>query len=71
MPWKETCPMDEKLSFVAACLRGDLPMVALCEEYGISRKTGYKWLGRYRAFGPTGCGRRRARWATCCARRVW
>ena len=54
MPWKETCPMDEKLSFVAACLRGDLPMVVLCEEYGISRKTGYKWLGRYREFGPEG-----------------
>ena len=58
MPWKETCPMDEKLSFVAACLRGDLPMVALCEDYGISRKTGYKWLGRYRAFGPEGLAER-------------
>ena len=23
-------------------------MVAVCEQYGISRKTGYKWLGRYR-----------------------
>ena len=46
--------MDEKLSFVAECLRGDLPMVALCADYGISRKTGYKWLGRYRALGPEG-----------------
>ena len=54
MPWKETCRMDEKLSFVAECLRGDLPMVALCAAYGISRKTGYKWLGRYRALGPEG-----------------
>ena len=54
MPWKETCCMDEKLSFVAECLRGDLPMVALCADYGISRKTGYKWLGRYRALGPEG-----------------
>ncbi|MER8565375.1 hypothetical protein NKH26_07105, partial [Mesorhizobium sp. M1305] len=23
-------------------------MVALCAAYGISRKNGYKWLGRYR-----------------------
>ena len=54
MPWKETCPMDEKMSFVADCLRGDMPMAALCEDYGISRKTGYKWLGRYREHGPAG-----------------
>ena len=54
MPWKETCPMDEKMSFVAECLRGDVPMAALCENYGISRKTGYKWLGRYREHGPAG-----------------
>ena len=46
--------MDEKLSFVAECLRGDLPMAALCEDYGISRKTGYKWLGRYRELGAEG-----------------
>ena len=54
MPWKETCRMDEKLVFVADCLRGELPMAALCEDYGISRKTGYKWLGRYRDQGPEG-----------------
>jgi putative transposase len=29
-------------------------MVALCREYGISRKTGYKWLGRYRCEGAAG-----------------
>jgi len=49
MPWKETCAMDEKLLFIADCLKGVLPMVILCEQYGISRKTGYKWLERYRA----------------------
>jgi transposase InsO family protein len=41
--------MDERMKFIADCLRGELPMMALCEQYGISRKTGYKWLGRYRA----------------------
>ena len=46
--------MDEKLAFVVDCLRGELPMTALCEDYGISRKTGYKWLGRYRDHGPEG-----------------
>src|ERR1019366_6480263 len=48
MPWKETCAMDQRLMFIAECLRGDLPMTVVCERYGISRKTGYKWLERYR-----------------------
>ena len=46
--------MDEKMSFVAECLCGEQSMVSLCAAYGISRKTGYKWLGRYREFGPEG-----------------
>jgi transposase InsO family protein len=29
-------------------------MTELCERYGISRKTGYKWLDRYRLEGPGG-----------------
>ena len=29
-------------------------MTALCREYAISRKTGYKWLGRYRREGAAG-----------------
>ena len=48
MPWREICTMDERLMFIGECLRGELPMTALCERYGISRKTGYKWLERYR-----------------------
>jgi len=48
MPFKETCVMDERVMFIGECLRGELPMSGLCERYGISRKTGYKWLDRYR-----------------------
>jgi len=48
MPWKETCVMDERMMFIGECLRGEVPMTVLCERYGISRKTGYKWLTRYR-----------------------
>jgi transposase InsO family protein len=33
-------------------------MVELCERYGISRKTGYKWLGRYHEHGPGGLAER-------------
>ena len=49
MPWEETCIMDERMIFVSECLSGELSMTALCERHGISRKTGYKWLGRYQA----------------------
>jgi putative transposase len=58
MPWKETCVMDEKTAFIAECLRGELPMTALCERYGISRDTGYRLLRRYRAEGPGGLAAR-------------
>jgi transposase len=35
-------------------------MTALCEEYGVSRKTGYKWLARYVAARPAGAAARTA-----------
>lgn len=40
MPWKETCAVDEKMAFIAECLRGELPMTAVCARFGISRDTG-------------------------------
>jgi transposase InsO family protein len=46
--------MDERLRFIAACLEGEETMTALCAGFGVSRKTGYKWLGRYRELGPEG-----------------
>jgi transposase InsO family protein len=49
MPWKETCAVEERLLFIADWLKGLMPMSMLCEHYGISRKTGYKWVSRYRA----------------------
>jgi putative transposase len=54
MVWRETGIMDERLKFVAACISGEETMVELCEAYGISRKTGYKWLKRFEVHGPAG-----------------
>lgn len=54
MPWRETRPMDERVQFVADVRRAFESMTALCERYGISRKTGYKWYARYVAEGPVG-----------------
>ena len=39
MPWKETCVRDERMRFIARLLDGEY-MSHLCEEFGISRKTG-------------------------------
>ena len=53
MPWKECHVMDERLRFVARLLEGET-MAALCEEFGISRKTGYKIYQRYKDCGRAG-----------------
>jgi transposase InsO family protein len=47
MPWQERCAMDQRRLFVGEYLTGLWTMTQLCEQFGISRKTGYKWLGRY------------------------
>src|SRR2546422_6302455 len=47
MPWKETCPMDQRVAFIADWLRDEWTMTELGERYQISRKTGYKWVARY------------------------
>src|SRR5262249_35530510 len=46
--------MEERLRFVADVLAGDESMTELCELYGISRKTGYKWYGRHCLDGAAG-----------------
>src|SRR5215510_1015316 len=53
MPWKECHVMDERMRFVARRLEGE-SMSSLCEEFGISRKTGYKIFDRYRQLGVQG-----------------
>jgi len=54
MPWSQTSPMDQKTQFIADYLREILSVSELCELYGISRKTAYKWIDRYLRQGPTG-----------------
>ena len=56
MPWKETHVEQERMRFVAACLgkRSDWSMSELSETFGVSRKTGYKWVERYLRFGLEG-----------------
>ena len=39
--------MEERIKFISHYLEGELSMSALCREFGISRKTGYKLVGRF------------------------
>lgn len=39
--------MNERIKFIARHLADELTFTALCEEFDISRKTGYKWVERY------------------------
>ena len=54
MPWKESTPMSERSEFVSFATREGVNLSALCRQYGISRKTGYKWLRRLREQGWEG-----------------
>ncbi len=54
MPWKETCPMDQKMQMIADHISGDYTISQLAREYEVSRKTVYKWVRGYQAAGPLG-----------------
>lgn len=49
MPWKELSIMSEREEFVRLAEQEAESVAGLCRRFGISRQTGYKWLGRHRA----------------------
>jgi transposase InsO family protein len=49
MPWKELSPVEARVSFIEDHATKLFTMTELCDKYGISRTTGYKWLGRAKA----------------------
>jgi len=54
MPWGVVSLMSLRQEFVRLSERKAVSFTELCQRYGISRKTGYKWLGRYRKDGREG-----------------
>ena len=54
MPWGVVSLMSLRQEFVGLVERKAVSFTQLCQRYGISRKTGYKWLGRYRQQGAQG-----------------
>jgi transposase len=52
--WKETDKMDEKKGFIFRCWNGEETFTEICRKFGISTKTGYKWLSRFKEQGAAG-----------------
>jgi hypothetical protein len=46
MPWQNLTPMEEINRFVVLAQSGRFSVTDLCEQFGITRKTGYKHLGK-------------------------
>jgi transposase InsO family protein len=69
MPWMETSPVDQRERFIRDHRLDVYAMAELCARYGISRKTGYKWLGRFEEGGRLGL-RDRSRAPHHCPHRI-
>jgi putative transposase len=54
MPWCETSPMEQRLEFIREYETELFTLTELTAQYGVSRKTAYKWLERYDAEGERG-----------------
>lgn len=65
MPWKELSPVDQREKFIKDLRFGLFSMVELCQRYGVSRKTGYKWVQRFEEEGRHGLNDRSKAPKTC------
>src|SRR4051812_14481597 len=61
MPWQTTSMNDVRREFVMKALQAGHEFSQLCREYGISRKTGYKWKERALQDGLQGLAERSRR----------
>jgi putative transposase len=56
MPWETGTVESSRARFVLEAGQSFNSFAELCRRHGISRKTGYKWVGRYEAHGLDGLG---------------
>jgi transposase InsO family protein len=54
MPWSVQSVIEQRQRLCIEVLETGVSISAACRAYGISRKTGYKWLGRYLERGARG-----------------
>ena len=74
MPWMECSPVSQREEFVTLIETQAVSFAELCRRFGVSRRTGYKWLGRFQAdgwHGLTDRSRRPRRPPTACQPPAW
>jgi transposase InsO family protein len=54
MPWTETDVVDQRTEFVLRAFGNQERFGELCQQFGVSRKTGYKWKERFVQQGLSG-----------------
>lgn len=54
MSWTTTDPKQEKTAFILEAQSGDHSVADMARRYGISRKTAYKWIERFKEEGWEG-----------------
>ncbi len=54
MAWGTVNVDEQRVRFVVSASRREKSMQQLCEEFQISRPTGYEWLRRYQGGGIAG-----------------
>ncbi len=54
MPWKECSAVSERLELVLLMQQESGNVAALCRRFGVSRKSAYKWLSRFKFYGESG-----------------
>ena len=65
MPWKEIYVMDQKIRMISNWLSEDYSITELSRIYKVSRKTVYKWIGRYVEDRENGLKEHSSRPLTC------
>lgn len=65
MPWKRVTLMSERKTFIEKSKEENVNISKLCQSYGISRKTGYKWIKREKEEGLDGIVDRSRKPKTC------
>lgn len=65
MSWRVSDPMSERVKLIGLLTSGQRSVTALSREFGISRKTAYKWLERFREKGIDGLKDRSRATKTC------
>jgi transposase InsO family protein len=54
MPWKTNSDQEQRWGFVQLAMRAKICLAELCRRSGISRKTAYKWIARFKEGGRRG-----------------